>query len=180
MNADPRLMLVDDEPNVLKALERQLRAVDRGAEPAYRIEICTDPAAALERAAEETFDLVMSDYRMPQMDGVAFLRRWRRLQPDTARLILSGQTDLAGLLGAINSAGVMRFLCKPWDYAELVFAVENALLERGLLLENRRLADEVRVQRGIISAQEAELRRLEAESPGITRVNWGPDGSVLL
>ncbi|MEW5887640.1 MAG: response regulator [Pseudomonadota bacterium] len=176
----PQLLLVDDEPNVLKALERQLRAVDRGTEQPYRIESYTSPAAALERAGEQAFDLVISDYRMPHMDGVSFLAKFRALQPYAARLILSGHTDSPALLGAINSAGVMRFLCKPWEHAELVLAVENALLERALLLENLRLADEVRVQQGIISRQEAELRRLEAESPGITRVNWGPDGSILI
>ena len=174
----PTLLLVDDEPNVLRALERQLRAVVRS--PGYRVELHTSPAEALRRAADTAFDLVVSDYRMPEMDGVAFLRAFREIQPHAARIILSGQTDLRGLIGAINEAGVMRFIAKPWDDAELVFAIENALMERHLLLENQRLADELRASRGLLSRHEAELRRLERECPGITRVNWGPDGSVLL
>jgi response regulator RpfG family c-di-GMP phosphodiesterase len=117
---------------------------------------------------------------MPEMDGVAFLHAFRRIQPTAARLILSGQTDLAGLIGAINDAGIMRFLAKPWEEAELVFAVEHTLRERSLLLENQRLADELRTSRSIVARQEAELRRLERESPGITRVNWDTDGAVLL
>lgn len=176
----PKLLLVDDEPNVLRALERQLRAVARNPQPGYRVELHSSPAAALNRAGETAFDLVVSDYRMPEMDGIAFLRAFRVIQPNAARLILSGQTDLRGLIGAINEAGVMRFIAKPWDEAELVFAIENALMERQLLLENQRMADELRAMRGVISRHEAELRRLERESPGITRVNWGPDGSVLL
>lgn len=176
----PGLLLVDDEPLVLRALERQLRGIQRSPRPGYRIEAFSRPAEALQRAREAVFDVVISDYRMPEMNGVAFLRAYRALQPATARLILSGQADLGGLADAINEAGIMRFLAKPWDEAELVFAIENALMERRLLLENQRLADELRASRGRLSRQEAELRRLERESPGITRVNWGPDGAVLL
>ena len=175
-----RLLLVDDEPNILRSLERQLRTISRGDGPAYLIETCINPVVALQRAGEAAFDLVISDYRMPEMNGVDFLRSFRDLQPTAARLILSGQTDLAGMIGAINEAGIMRFLAKPWEEAELVFAVETALRERSLLLENQRLADELRASRGIIARQEAELRRLERESPGITRVNWDADGAVLV
>lgn len=177
MNA-PRLMLVDDEPNVLRALERQLRAVDRGADPSYVIETFPCPNDALARAAQQAFDLVISDYRMPGMDGITFLTKLRAIQPHAARLLLSGQADLSALLGAINSAGVVRFLCKPWEHTELILAVETSLLDRGLLLENQRLANEIRVQRGIISRQEAELRRLEILCPGITRVAAGEDAAV--
>lgn len=180
MSTPGRLLLVDDEPNILRALERQLRGISRGDRPAYRIESCTDPREALRRAEESAFDLVISDYRMPEMDGVAFLHAFRCVQPLTARLILSGQTDLAGLIGAINDAGIMRFLAKPWEEAELVFAVEHALRERNLLLENQRLADELRASRNVIARQEAELQRLERESPGITRVRRDADGAVLL
>lgn len=176
----PKLLLVDDEPNVLRALERQLHAVVRSPRPGYRIEMCTSPAEALKRAEATAFDIVISDYRMPEMDGVAFLGAFLEIQPGAARLILSGQADLRGLIGAINEAGVMRFIAKPWDDAELVFAIESALMERHLLLENQRLADELRQSRGLLSRHEAELRRLEMECPGITHVNWGPDGSVLL
>jgi len=174
------ILLVDDEPNILRSLERQLRSIHRGDGPAYRIEACSSPAAALARGTQTAFDLVISDYRMPEMNGVDFLRAFRGLQPTAARLILSGQTDLAGMVGAINDAGIARFLAKPWEEAELVFAVEQALRERNLLLENQRLADELRASRSIIARQEAELNRLERESPGITRVSRDAEGAVLL
>ncbi len=176
----PGLLLVDDEPLVLRALERQLRGILRSPHPAYRIEAYTRPAEALRRAHEAEFDVVVSDYRMPEMNGVAFLRAFRVLQPGAARLILSGHADLGALVDAVNEAGIMRFLAKPWDEAELVFAIENALAERRLLLENQHLADELRAGRDRLSRQEAELRRLERECPGITRVSWGPHGEVLL
>jgi len=59
-------------------------------------------------------------------------------------------------------------------------ALGQALAHHDLMLENQRLADEVRTQRGIISRQEMALRQLEAESPGITKVNWGPNGEIMI
>jgi response regulator RpfG family c-di-GMP phosphodiesterase len=174
------ILLVDDEINVLKALERQLRGIRRGDGPAYRIETFTSSAAALARGAEEAVDLVLSDYRMPEMNGADFLRAFRRLQPQAARLILSGQTDLGGLIDAINEAGIMRFLAKPWEEAELVFAVETALREHAVLMENARLADALRESRNLVARQQAELVRLERECPGITRVRRDAEGAVLL
>lgn len=174
------IMLVDDEENILNALRRALNNLFSGGDLQLRIETFSAPAAALQRAGESPFDLVISDYRMPGMDGVAFLKRFRELQPDAARMILSGYADLDGLIGAINDAQIYRFLSKPWHDNELKLAVSQALEFRRLQTENQRLADEVRAKQGVISRQELELRRLEQESPGITRVNWGPGGEVLL
>src|SRR5207248_8600520 len=73
-----------------------------------------------------------------------------------------------------------RFISKPWSDHDLKAAIIDVLAHRNLLLENRRLADEVRSQRGVISRQQLELQRLEMESPGITQVRWSEDGGVLL
>lgn len=175
------ILLVDDEENILKALRRALSyAPDENAER-YAIETFTSPQLALVRAQEGVlFDIVISDYRMPMMDGVAFLKSFRQYQPDAVRFILSGYADLDGLIGAINEARIHRFLSKPWDDFTLRADICNALKLRALQLENQRLADEVRQQKGIISAQELELLRLEAETPGITKVRRTPDGGVLL
>jgi len=175
-----RILLVDDEPNVLRSLKRVLRLPGPPVLALEAIETFESPLSALERLRDFAFDLILSDYRMPEMDGVAFLSASRQIQPDAARLILSAQADLKGLIGAINEAGIHRFIMKPWDDVDLRVALAEALEHRELLLENRRLADEVRLARGLISRRELELRRLEEESPGITKVKWGPDGSVLL
>jgi two-component system probable response regulator PhcQ len=175
-----RILLVDDEPNVLRALKRVLRRPGQPALALEAIEICESPCLALELLHSHVFDLILSDYRMPEMDGVAFLSASRQLQPDAARLIMSAQVDLQGMIGAINQGGIQRFIMKPWDDLDLRVALAEAIEYRAMLLENRRLADQVRLARGIISRQEAELMRLERETPGITKVKWGPDGSVLL
>lgn len=178
-----RIMLVDDEPNILNALRRLFSSPsfrDSG-NPEFQVETFTSPQLALRRAEDgAAFDLVMSDYRMPEMDGVAFLKAFRQIQPDAERMILSGYADLEALVGAINEAQIFRFIAKPWHDYELKSAVAQALAHRELLLENQRLADQVRLQRGAISRQEAALKRLEEEMPGITKVHWGPDGSVIL
>ena len=167
-----RIMLVDDERGVLNALRRVLTAtpyrVGEVAAP-FAVECHESPFAALERARGKAFDLFLADYRMPGLDGVGFLKTVRELQPGAVRMILSGYADLNGLIAAINEARIDRFLSKPWNDYELVCAVTQALAYRDLMLENQRLADDVRVQRGYLSPQERELRRLEEEEPGITQ-----------
>ncbi|MET0519925.1 MAG: response regulator [Burkholderiaceae bacterium] len=176
-----RILLLDDEPGVLNALQRLLRHGLRGdAEPRYAIECFGDADAALARARECSFALAISDYRMPGKNGVEFLRALRELQPDCVRIILSGYADLSALVAAINEAGIARFISKPWADFDLLSTVRQLLQLRALALENQRLADLVRLQSGQLSAQEAELRRLERLEPGITHVQWGDDGSFIL
>ncbi|TCV89649.1 response regulator [Sulfurirhabdus autotrophica] len=177
-----RIMLVDDEENILNALRRVLVSDfdHEGQNYQLTVETFSLPKDALKRAEEIAFDLVISDFRMPVMNGVEFLKAFRKIQPNSSRMILSGYTDLDGLLGAINEAQIYRFINKPWNDFDLKSAIAQALTYRGLIMENERLADLVRVQQGQLSKQEMALKQLEAESPGITKVNWGPDGSVML
>ncbi|NMG28743.1 response regulator [Aromatoleum evansii] len=178
-----RILIVDDEESILKSLRRLLSltpCVAGGKVYPLQIDVFSNPADALDKSCHTAYDLVLSDYRMPGMDGVQFLKAFREIQPDAARLILSGYADLNGLIGAINEAGISRFLSKPWNDYELVAAIGQALAVRELTLENQRLADQVRVTAGAMSAEELERKRLEAEEPGITKVIWSEDGSVLL
>jgi len=94
--------------------------------------------------------------------------------------MLSAFTDLDGIVRAINDAGIFRFVAKPWTDTDLRASVVQVLEHRHLMLENRRLADQVRRQDGVISRQQLELERLEAETPGITSVRWTEDGGVML
>lgn len=177
-----RILLVDDEINILNSLRRALGTKVTDGRNTFEIcvEIFDQPEAALWRARDTKFDLVMSDFRMPAMDGVSFLKSFRNLQPDAARLILSGYTDLEGLIAAINDAQIYRFISKPWQQYDLSATLAQALSFNNLLQENQRMADLLRMQQGKLSLQEFELRRLETENPGITQVNWGPNGEVML
>ena len=176
-----RILLVDDEPSILSALQRLLRnGLKNAAGERYTVESFTDAASALQRAQECSFALAISDQRMPGMTGVEFLSLLRVMQPDCGRIVLSGYADLNALLAAINEAEISRFISKPWADFDLLSAVRQVLRIRELTMENARLADQVRQQMGVLSAQEAELRRLERLEPGITHVKWGSDGSFIL
>ncbi|MEO8304281.1 MAG: response regulator [Betaproteobacteria bacterium] len=176
------VLIVDDEPNVVSALYRMcLNPVGVPALPAnLQVTKFTAPIEALKYLGAHPVDLVISDFRMPVMDGAEFLRQVKELQPETARIILSAFTDMEGIVRAINEAGIFRFVAKPWTDTEFRATILEVLAHRKLLVENRRLADQVRVQVGLISRQQVELDRLEAECPGITRVRWTEDGGVLL
>jgi|CXWL01.1.fsa_nt_gi DNA-binding NtrC family response regulator len=177
----PRLMLVDDEPNILSSLRRCINAMPAESFGGKAVvETFMAPAQALARAQEVAFDLVISDYRMPDMDGVAFLSRLIEIQPNISRLILSGYADLHALIGAINRVQIFRFIAKPWDDHELETAIAQALAQRRLIMENQRLADLLRVQQGRLTRQEVELKRLEELHPGLTKIKRGADGSIDL
>src|SRR6185437_6898774 len=93
-----RFLLVDDEINALHALQRAIR--QSGVEKELIVEVFTDPRAALERGKEVVFDVVISDFRMPEMSGVEFLRAYRAIQPDTVRMILSASTEFDAVMSA--------------------------------------------------------------------------------
>jgi response regulator RpfG family c-di-GMP phosphodiesterase len=176
-----KLVIVDDEPNVLNALRRI--CLNHDAPPAIsnpQLMSFTSPVKALEYLQDHLVDLIISDFRMPEMDGATFLNEARKLQANSARIIISAHADIEGILRAINDAGIFRFVSKPWSEHELKAAIVQVLAHRALLVENLKLANEVRQQRGVISEQQAELESLELESPGITQVGWAEDGSVLI
>ena len=135
-----RILIVDDEQNVLNALRRELQ-------DQYLVETFSDPVAALEHCHNAAFDLVIADYQMPEMNGIQFLKQFGKLQPDAARLVLSGETDFGVLAGSINETHIYRFIGKPWDRTELATMLAQALAHRATLLENHRLAEDYRKQR---------------------------------
>ena len=166
-----RMLMIDDEINVLHALQRSLRQC--GFADQLRIELFTDTGDALARAAEVEFDIVLSDFHMPGMNGIAFLQSFRQLQPEAIRLVLSASTQFDTVMRALNEAEIFRYLAKPWQQADLQAVIGQALARRDE-------ADRIGVQAGRMTTQEIAARRLEADEPGITKVNWGPDGSVML
>jgi DNA-binding NtrC family response regulator len=175
-----RIMLIDDEPHVLSALQRMLRQQPPVAGHPCAVEGYSSPLAALEAAQERAVDVVVCDYRMAELDGVETLRRLKELQPQTGRILLSGSREFDTVVDAINVAQVGRIVVKPWNDAELLAAIRDAVETRRLRLENAELADQLRIQRGLLSQQDAELRRIESQWPGITRVEFGADGSVCI
>lgn len=166
-----RVLLLDDEANILRALRRNLASIpsSRLGGEALIIEVFTDPNAALDRCEDMQFDLLVSDYRMPEMSGVEFLARSIASHPNTPRVIVSGFADRDAIIAAINEAQLTRFIEKPWVDAELQRIVVAILTSQGGRIAGK-FAAEASAQR--------ERDRLEQESPGITQVDWNPDGSI--
>lgn len=123
MTQSPRitLLLVDDEVNILNSLRRLLRH-----EP-YDILTASNGAAALEVLSQQHVDLVITDARMPIMDGAALLAQVQRHWPDCMRLLLTGHADLNTTIKAINQGRLYRYITKPWDDDELRLTIRQAL-----------------------------------------------------
>ena len=126
----PRVLFVDDDERILNALRSLAR-------PEYEVTTATDGEQALEALRGETFDVVVSDQRMPRMTGVELLRRVRDTAPETVRLLLTGYSDLAAMVGSINDGEIYRFVSKPWDNQELAAILREAVTLAGALRDLR-------------------------------------------
>ena len=115
------VLLVDDEESILNSLRRLLRG-----QP-YEVVLATSGAQALEIMATRPIDLVMSDARMPGMDGATLLAEVHRLYPATSRILLTGYADLTTIIKAINDGQIHRYIGKPWNDEELQLVLQQTL-----------------------------------------------------
>ena len=133
-----RIMLVDDQDAVLQSLRRLFRRMPCAygiLDYELELELFSEPAAALARAREVEFAGFLSDYRMPTMDGIAFLKQARVLRPDAVQMLFSGSGDRDVAERAFQEAKIFRFIAKPWDDTTLVSALAEALTHRDLMLK---------------------------------------------
>jgi len=134
----PRLsvLCVDDEPQVVEGLCRILRRH-------YRVLTATSGAAGLDiLEREKDIAVIVSDMRMPQMDGATFLRRARTLAPEAIRILLTGQSDPASAVAAINEGQIFHFLSKPCPAPELLAAIGNAVSQHRQIAIGRLLLEQ--------------------------------------
>jgi serine/threonine-protein kinase len=114
------VLCVDDEERVLNALSTLLGT-------SFEVETASSGAAALERLGARRFQALISDQRMPGMTGVEVLREARRIAPSTLRILLTGYSDLAAIVGSVNDSEVFRFISKPWQSEDLLATVNEAV-----------------------------------------------------
>jgi eukaryotic-like serine/threonine-protein kinase len=114
-----RLLIVDDEERILNALKSLFRQ-------RYHVFTTTDGNKALDFITRYQMHVIISDQRMPIMTGVELLRRSREISPHSVRILLTGYSDLAAMVGSINDGEVYRFLNKPWDNQALQTLVGEA------------------------------------------------------
>lgn len=144
-----RILCVDDEPNILSSLRRLFRG------KGYQVLVANSGQEGLATLEAETVDLVISDMRMPVMDGAVFLEHVRARWPDTIRLLLTGYADIQSIIDAINRGEIYRYITKPWDDNDIVLIVRQALERKALEQEKLRLEE-------LTFRQNEELKNLNA------------------
>lgn len=150
------LLFVDDEANILASLKRLFRPFG------YRIFTAESGAAGLEIMAKETVDLVISDMRMPEMNGAQFLEQVRHKWPEAIRILLTGYADIGSTIDAINKGQIYRYISKPWEDNDITISVRQALERRALEQEKERL-------KALTLRQNEELKELNASLEGRVR-----------
>ncbi len=133
----PKVLCVDDEPHVVEGLRDVLCR-------RFEVHVASSGALGLEvlRGEPGSFALVISDMRMPGMDGAEFLRAARPIAPDATRMLLTGHADLEAAIRAVNGARLFRFLTKPCEAQELIGACEAALAHHRVQIAERDLLEQ--------------------------------------
>lgn len=127
-----KTLCVDDEANVLKALRRTFMDEEN-----YQVYLAQSGAEGLDiLESVEGIAIVISDYRMPGMTGVEFLRQVYERWPDTVRIVLSGYADTSVVVEAVKLGHIYKFISKPWDDKELLTNISVALDQQKLRREN--------------------------------------------
>ena len=151
MTTPARILIVDDEAHVLSSLKRLFRP------SGYETATCGSAKEALQLMETSTpFHVIISDYRMPEMDGVQFLTIVRSSSPDSVRMVLSGFADAGSIMAATNEGHIYKFIPKPWDDAFLLASVADALNYYASKLK----------QQHLIIALKSELERMLAPRNG--------------
>lgn len=122
------IVLVDDEEMVLTSLRSIL-----SLETEYNVETFTSANDALDHITSNNVDLVISDYLMPEMDGITFLGRVRDVKPEIPRIILTGYADKENAIKAINEVGLYQYIEKPWNNEDLMLIIRNGLEKQKLM-----------------------------------------------
>ncbi|SCC09392.1 response regulator [Kosakonia oryziphila] len=129
----PRVLCVDDEPNVLAAIARNLFDV-------FDVVTAHSGEAGLDAIRSgKPFAVILSDMRMPGMDGATFLSRAREASPDSVRILLTGQADVESSIAAINKGAIFRYLCKPCPKEDLIATLNDAVRQYRLVCAEKEL-----------------------------------------
>lgn len=145
----PVIVIVDDEEMVLTSLRSFL-----SLETDYEVLTFNAPEAALGKLKDHAVDLVISDYLMPGMNGIAFLLELKKVHPFATRVLLTGYADKENAIKAINEVGLYQYIEKPWRNEDLKLIIQNGLERRFLMEQLEQKIQEVQsVQRSLQDIQ---------------------------
>lgn len=173
-SATPTILCVDDEPNILSALRRAI--VSFG----YRVVTANSGPDGLQLLQKDPAEIVISDMRMPGMDGVSFLEYVSVRWPDTTRILLTGYSSLEATVDAINRGRVFSYIAKPWDDEDLQITIRQAFHHHEAMAENRRLANQVREQQLQLDDKDREIERLRRMNPELMDVERDAAGAISI
>ncbi|RKX29684.1 MAG: response regulator [Candidatus Zixiibacteriota bacterium] len=162
-----KILLVDDSPNILKALQRVLRP------EGYHLLTATCAEEAMKVIESRNIDMIITDENMPGISGTDLLRIVRDKYPLIVRIMITGADDIEVAKNAINNGEIYRFFTKPWDDFELLISVKHALDHKIAKQENDRL-------RKLVNSHKQLFQDLEKEHPGITEKRLTEDGAIVI
>ena len=160
------ILCVDDEANILSSLRRMFSLVG------YKVTTAESGAQALEILAKQNIDVIVSDMRMPNMDGAQFFEAARARWPETVRILLTGYSDTTSAIAAVNQGEIYRYLSKPWVDEELCATVKSALEFAELRLERERLLELTRKQNAELEEKVKERTEHLSEANGKLRGSY--------
>ncbi|ADE84543.1 sigma-54-dependent transcriptional regulator [Rhodobacter capsulatus] len=167
----PAILLVDDEPHSLAAMKLAL-------EDDFDVLTAQGAEAAIAILEEEWVQVIICDQRMPGRTGVDFLTEVRERWPETVRIIITGYTDSASMMAAINDAGIHQFLTKPWHPEQLLSSARNAARMFTLARENERLSLEMRLLNSTSESRVEKRRRALREGMGFETILRTPNSAM--
>ena len=131
------ILIVDDEDSILNAFKRILADED------YDVHVANNGAEGLNklRTARKPYSLIISDQRMPEMNGVQFFAQAKDIFPDAVRILLTGYADSDSIIESINKGGVHLYFTKPWHEEEILLHIKQSLSKVEILAENKRLIE---------------------------------------
>ena len=155
---DHTALIVDDEEKIGRSLGRIMKGIgvkyvymESGPEALKRI-----------KSAETPFSLILSDQRMPEMEGAVFLEQAREIAPDTIRFLITGYADVDAVTDAVNKGAIHRYIGKPWDNRELAETVKTGLKQFEMIMENHKLFDLAKEQNTKLYTVNKELQKSAA------------------
>lgn len=164
-----QLLIIDDEEEILRALQRQFRRE-------YDVYTATSAEAGYQLMTEQPIQVIISDQRMPGMNGSEFFGRVKSEFPDAIRLLLTGYADIQAVIAAVNDGNIFRYITKPWDPVELAATVREAFNRYNLIVQNRRLLQQLQETNTTLERRVAErTAELEAAYAQLKAANLQKD-----
>lgn len=145
------LLIVDDQKEILNSLKRIFQRD-------YNVFIAANGKSALEILKDTSISVILSDQRMPEMDGVAFLKEATKLQPEAIRIMITGYADIEASINAVNDAKIYQYVSKPFEPDELKIIVKNAIDKYRLTVKNIELQQQLVKQNKLLEQENKELK----------------------